>query len=132
MMRINLLPHREEKRRARRQQFYALLGLVTVLSGLIVFLVYSVIGGYISAQDARNDFLKKEITLLDKQIDQIKRLKEQSDALMERKRIIESLQRDRAEAVRLLSELAKQMPEGVYLRSLKQEGQRISLFGLAQ
>jgi hypothetical protein len=112
MMRINLLPHREEKRRARRQQFYALLGLVTVLSGLIVFLVYSVIGGYISAQDARNDFLKKEITLLDKQIDQIKRLKEQSDALMERKRIIESLQRDRAEAVRLLSELAKQMPEG--------------------
>ena len=132
MMRINLLPHREEKRRARRQQFFALLGLVTVLSGLIVFLVYSVIGGYISAQDARNDFLKKEITLLDKQIDQIKRLKEQSDALMERKRIIESLQRDRAEAVRLLSELAKQMPEGVYLRSLKQEGQRISLFGLAQ
>lgn len=132
MMRINLLPHREEKRRARRQQFYALLGLVTVLSGLIVFLVYSVIGGYISAQDARNDFLKKEITLLDKQIDQIKRLKEQSDALMERKRIIESLQRDRAEAVRLLSELVKQMPEGVYLRSLKQEGQRISLGGYAQ
>jgi hypothetical protein len=129
MIRINLLPHREEKRRARRQQFYALLGLVTLLSGLIVFLVYSVIAGYISAQDARNDFLKKEIAVLDKEIDQIKRLKEQSDALMERKRIIESLQRDRAEAVRLLSELAKQMPEGVYLRSLKQEGQRISLFG---
>jgi type IV pilus assembly protein PilN len=73
----------------------------------------------------RNDFLKKEIAVLDKEIDQIKRLKEQSDALMERKRIIESLQRDRAEAVRLLSELAKQMPEGVYLRSLKQEGQKI-------
>jgi type IV pilus assembly protein PilN len=104
-----------------------LLGLVTLLAGLIVVLVYSVIAGYISAQDARNDFLKKEIAVLDKQIDQIKRLKEQSDALMERKRIIESLQRDRAEAVRLLSELAKQMPEGVYLRSLKQEGQRISL-----
>jgi type IV pilus assembly protein PilN len=109
-----------------------LLGLVTLLSGLIVVLVYSVIAGYISAQDARNDFLKKEIAVLDKEIDQIKRLKEQSDALMERKRIIESLQRDRAEAVRLLSELAKQMPEGVYLRSLKQEGQRISLGGYAQ
>ena len=67
------------------------------------------------AQDARNEFLRKEIAVLDKQIDQIKRLKEQSHALMERKRIIESLQRDRAEAVRLLSELAKQMPEGVYL-----------------
>ncbi|HMW54222.1 MAG: PilN domain-containing protein [Candidatus Accumulibacter phosphatis] len=132
MIRINLLPHREEKRRARRQQFYALLGLVTLLAGLIGVLVYSVIAGYISAQDARNDFLKKEIAVLNKEIDQIKRLKEQSDALMERKRIIESLQRDRAEAVRLLSELAKQMPEGVYLRSLKQEGQRISLGGYAQ
>ncbi|MBK7955230.1 MAG: PilN domain-containing protein [Candidatus Accumulibacter sp.] len=132
MIRINLLPHREERRRARRQQFYALLGMVTLLSGLLVVLVYSVIAGYISAQEARNDFLKKEIAVLDKEIDQIKRLKEQSDALMERKRIIESLQRDRAEAVRLLSELAKQMPEGVYLRSLKQEGQRISLAGFAQ
>ncbi len=132
MIRINLLPHREEKRRARRQQFYVLLGLATLLSGLMVVLVYSVIAGYLSAQEARNDFLKKEIAVLDKEIDQIKRLKEQSDALMERKRIIESLQRDRAEAVRLLSELAKQMPEGVYLRSLKQEGQRISLAGFAQ
>ncbi len=132
MIRINLLPHREEKRRARRQQFYALLGMVSLLSGLIVVLVYSIIAGYLSSQDARNDFLKKEIAVLDKEIDQIKRLKEQSDALTERKRIIESLQRDRAEAVRLLSELAKQMPEGVYLRSLKQDGQKISLAGYAQ
>ncbi|HPT50345.1 MAG TPA: PilN domain-containing protein [Accumulibacter sp.] len=132
MIRINLLPHREEKRKARRQQFFALLGLVTVLASLIVFLIYSIIGGYIAAQEARNDFLKKEIAVLDKQIDQIKKLKEQSDALMERKRIIESLQRDRAEAVRLLSELAKQMPEGVYVRSLKQEGQKIFLNGFAQ
>ncbi|WP_300453929.1 PilN domain-containing protein [Accumulibacter sp.] len=132
MIRINLLPHREEKRRARRQQFYALLGLITILAGLLVFLVYSIIGGYISAQDAKNDFLQKEIAVLDKQIDQIRRLKEQSQALMERKRVIESLQRDRAEAVRLLSELVKQMPEGVYVRSLKQEGQKISLNGYAQ
>lgn len=132
MIRINLLPHREEKRRVRRQQFYALLGLVTLLSGLIVFLIYSVVAGYEAAQDDKNDFLKKEIAVLDKQIDQIKRLKEQSDALMARKQIIESLQRDRAEAVRLLSELAKQMPEGVYIRSLKQAGRSISLVGYAQ
>jgi type IV pilus assembly protein PilN len=111
MIRINLLPHREEKRRARRQQFWAFFGLVTILSGLIVFLVYLLIAREIAAQEAKNDFLKKEIAVLDKQFDQIKRLKEQSDALMERKKIIESLQRDRAEAVRLLSELAKQMPE---------------------
>jgi type IV pilus assembly protein PilN len=132
MIRINLLPHREEKRKARRQQFYALLGLVTLLGGLIVALVYSIIAGYITTQEARNDFLKTEIAVLDKEIDQIKRLKQQTDALLERKRIIESLQRDRAEAVRMLSELARQMPEGVYLRSLKQEGQRINLTGYAQ
>ena len=132
MIRINLLPHRAEKRRARRQQFYGLLGMVSVLAALIVFLGYSVISGYITSQEAKNDFLKKEIAVLDKQIDQIKRLKEQTQALLARKQIIESLQRDRAEAVRLLSELVKQMPEGVYIRTMKQDGIRISLSGYAQ
>lgn len=132
MIRINLLPHREEKRKARRQQFYALVGMISVLAGLIVFLAYTVIAGYISAQEEKNDYLKKEIVLLDKQIDEIKRLKEQTQALLARKQIIESLQRDRAEAVRLLSELVKQMPEGVYLRSIKQDGVKISLSGYAQ
>lgn len=132
MIRINLLPHREEKRRARRQQFYALLGLVSMLAGLIVFLGYTVIEGYISAQEAKNEFLRKEIAILDKDIEQIKRLKEQTQALLARKQIIESLQRDRAEAVRLLGEMVKQMPEGVYLKSLKQDGVTISLAGYAQ
>ena len=132
MIRINLLPHREEKRKARRQQFYSLLGMVSVLGALIVFFVYSVISGYISAQEAKNEFLKKEIAVLDKEIEQIKRLKEQPQALLARKQVIESLQRDRAEAVRLLSEMAKQMPEGVYIRSLKQEGAKISIGGYAQ
>lgn len=132
MIRINLLPHREEKRKARRQQFYSLLGTVSVLAGLVVFLVYSIISGYISAQQSRNDYLKKEITVLDKEIDQIKRLKEQAQALLARKQIIESLQRDRAEAVRLLAELVKQMPEGVYVRSIKQDGTRVAMSGYAQ
>ena len=132
MIRINLLPHREEKRKARRQQFYALIGMVSILAALIVFLVHSVIAGYITAQEAKNDFLKKEIAVLDKQLDQIKRLKEQTQALLVRKQIIESLQRDRAEAVRLLTEMTRQMPEGVYIRSLKQDGVKISLSGYAQ
>jgi type IV pilus assembly protein PilN len=132
MIRINLLPHREEKRKARRQQFYGLLGMVSVLAGLIVFLTYSIIGGNIAAQESKNDFLKKEIAVLDKQIEQIKRLKEQTQMLLARKQIIESLQRDRAEAVRLLAELVKQTPENVYIRSVKQEGARISLSGYAQ
>ena len=132
MIRINLLPHREEKRKAKRQQFYGLLGLVSILAVLVVFLVYTIIDGYVSAQDAKNGFLKKEIAVLDKQIDQIKRLKEQTQALLARKQIIESLQRDRAEAVHVLSEVVKQMPEGVYIRSLKQDGTKISLIGYAQ
>jgi type IV pilus assembly protein PilN len=132
MIRINLLPHRAEKRRARRQQFYVLLGMVSALAGLIVFLGYTVISGYITSQEAKNDFLRREIVVLDKQIDQIKRLKEQTQALLARKQIIESLQRDRAEAVRLLSELAKQTPDGVYIRAFKQEGVKVSLNGYAQ
>lgn len=132
MIRINLLPHREEARKARRQQFFSLLGMVTLLGALVVFLVYSVIEGYISGQAEKNDFLKKEIAVLDKQIDQIKRLKEQTQALLARKQVIEALQRDRGETVNLLSELVKLVPEGVYLKSLKQDGQRVSLSGFVQ
>ncbi len=132
MTRINLLPYREEKRKARRQQFYGLFGLVALLACLIVFAVYTVIDGYISTQEEKNAFLKKEIAVLDKQIEEIKRLKDQTQALLARKQIIESLQQDRGEAVRLLSELAKQVPEGVYLRSLKQTGTKINIVGYAQ
>ena len=132
MIRINLLPHREEKRKAKRQQFYALIGLISVLAGLIVFVGYSLISGWVASQEEKNAFLKKEIAVLDKQIDQIKELKEKTQALLARKQIIESLQRDRAEAVRLLNELAKQTPEGIYLRSVKQDGQKIALGGYAQ
>jgi len=132
MIRINLLPHREEKRKARRQQFYVLSGAVVLLAGLIVFLGYSIIEGYISEQEGRNAFLKKEIALLDKQLAEIKRLREQTQALLSRKQIIESLQDDRAEAVHLLNEMVKQVPEGIYLKSLKQTGRNIHLVGYTQ
>ena len=132
MIRINLLPHREEARKARRQQFFSLLGMVAVLGALIVFFVYTVINGYISSQEEKNDFLKKEIAVLDKQIDQIKRLKEQTQALLARKQVIEALQRDRGETVNLLSELVKQVPEGVYLKSVRQDGQKVGLTGYVQ
>lgn len=132
MIRINLLPHREEARKARRQQFFAMLGMVTALGALIVFFVYTVIAGYISSQEEKNEFLKQEIAVLDKQIAEIKRLKEQSQALLARKQVIESLQRDRGETVLLLSELVKQVPEGIYLKSIKQNGLRIQMLGYAQ
>lgn len=132
MIRINLLPHREEKRKARRQQFFAFSGLAVLLGGLIVFLVQGIISGYIGAQEEKNNFLKQEIAQLDKEIEEIKRLKEQTEALLSRKQVIESLQANRAEAVNLFNELAKQVPEGIYLRSIKQTGQKINLTGYAQ
>ncbi|MDY0038243.1 MAG: fimbrial protein, partial [Zoogloea oleivorans] len=80
MIRINLLPHREEKRKARRQQFYALSGLVAVLAGMIWFAGYSYINNQIDRQVEKNAFLKKEVAALDKQIEEIKKLKEQTEA----------------------------------------------------
>lgn len=132
MIRVNLLPHREEARKARRQQFFTLIGMVSVLAALMVFLVYTIIAGYISSQEEKNDFLKREIAVLDKQIDQIKRLKEQTRALLARKQVIEALQQDRGETVHLLGELVKQVPEGVYLKSLKQDGQKVGMVGYVQ
>ncbi len=132
MIRINLLPHREEKRKARRQQFYAFSGAAIAVGGLIVVLVNSVIGGYVSAQAEKNAFLKTEIAVLDKSIDEIKRLREQTDALLQRKRVIESLQGNRSEAVALFNELAKNVPEGVYIRKVTQQGAKVNLIGYAQ
>lgn len=132
MIRINLLPHREEKRKALRQQFFALSGLVAVLALLIVVMVHGVIAGYISQQESKNAFLKKEIAALDKEIDEIKRLKEQTNALLSRKGVIESLQGGRTETVQLFNELARQVPAGIYLKSLKQTGNRIGITGIAQ
>ena len=132
MILINLLPHREVARKARRQQFYAMVGAAVVLGALVVSLVYAVIDARISNQVDANSFLKKEIAVLDKQIAEIKRLKEQTQALLARKQIIEDLQRDRGETVYLLSELVKQVPDGVYLKSLKQEGLKVNITGYAQ
>ena len=132
MIRINLLPHREERRKSLRQQFYALSGLVAVLAGLIWFVGFSFISGQIEGQTAKNDYLKKEISALDGQIEEIKKLKEQTDSLLSRKQVIESLQANRSETVHLFNELARQLPVGVYLRSIKQEQQKVILTGYAQ
>lgn len=132
MIRINLLPHREEKRKARRQQF-VLLAALAALAGLLVWFVgHSIITGYVEGQEAKNAFLKREIAVLDKEISEIKGLREQAEALLSRKQVIESLQTNRTETVQIFNELAQQMPEGVYLKSLKQTGAKINLIGYAQ
>lgn len=132
MIRINLLPHREAKRRDRRQQFYVLLGSVAVLAGLIWFLGFSIINTEISAQTAKNDFLKGEIASLDKEIAEIKKLKEQTELLLARKRVIEALQANRTETVHLFNELVRQVPEGIYFKSIKQTGAKVLVTGYAQ
>ncbi|HQZ01379.1 MAG TPA: PilN domain-containing protein [Thauera sp.] len=132
MTRINLLPHRAEKRKQRRTQFYLLSTAMLVLGALIGFLVHSIYAGYIEQQESRNAFLKTEIGKLDQQIAEIRRLGEQIDALLARKQIIEDLQSTRAESVHLFNELAASMPEGVYLKSVKQAGGRVTLVGYAQ
>lgn len=132
MIRINLLPYRQEARKARREQFFVLAGLVAALSLLIAFLVSSIISSYIATQDDANAFLKREIAVLDKQIDQIKRLQEQTRALLARKQVIEDLQRDRGETVHLLNEMVTQVPEGVYLKALRQEDLKVTISGYAQ
>lgn len=132
MIRINLLPHREAKRRARRQQFYALLGMVAALAGVIWFLGFSLISAKISAQAEKNDFLKREVASLDKEIAEIKKLKEQTDSLLARKRVIEALQANRTETVHLFNELVRQVPEGIYFKTIKQTGPNILVTGYAQ
>jgi type IV pilus assembly protein PilN len=132
VIRINLLPWREERRKARRQQFFAFAGVIAVLAALIWFMGYGAINGYLGVQEGKNSFLRSEIAALDKEIDEIKRLKEQTDSLLSRKRVIESLQANRTETVHLFNELARQVPEGVYLKSIKQTGDKINLVGYAQ
>lgn len=132
MIRINLLPHREEARRFRRQQFYIWLAMALAAGGVVAFVGDTLISGRIEAQSASNAFLKSEIALLDKEIAAIKSLREQTQALLSRKQVIESLQAFRTETVNLFNELAKQVPEGVFLKGIKQTGNNVNLVGYAQ
>jgi type IV pilus assembly protein PilN len=130
--RINLLPHREERRKRARQHFMVLGVLTAVLGLVIVGAVHLYFAGIVDTQNARNKFLKDEINKLDKQIAEIRKLKDEITALLERKKIIETLQTDRAQTVHLLDELVRQMPEGVYLKAVTQKGLSVKLEGYAQ
>lgn len=132
MVRINLLPHREQRRQARQRQFVSLaIGLV-VLALAVVGLGHIVIVQRIENQNSRNTLLKTEIAKLDEQIKEIDKLREQTQALLARKQIVETLQANRTEAVHLLDQLVRQLPDGLYLRSVKQNGAKVTLIGYAQ
>jgi type IV pilus assembly protein PilN len=132
MIRINLLPHREARRKASRRQLVVMGVMVAVIGIALAGLVHGVIAGYLAVQNDRNEFLKRENAKLDKEIAEIKKLKDEIAALLARKQIIETLQNDRSRAVNLLETLVRRTPDGVYLKSLKQKGLRVNVTGYAQ
>ena len=132
MIRINLLPHREVRRKQQQQQFFILLAFVVVVGGAVWFVVRSYLDEQLQTQQARNKYLQDEIVKLDKQIAEIRKLKEQTAALLARKRVVETLQSNRSEVVHLLDQLVRQLPDGVYLKALKQTGTRVTITGLTE
>ena len=130
--RINLLPHRAERRKRAKRHFAIVAAGTAVVGLLVVGLVHTYYAEQIGNQQGRNQFLKSEIGKLDKEIAEINKLKDEIQALLARKQIIETLQADRAQTVHLLDELVKQMPEGVFLKSIIQKGMRVQLLGYAQ
>ena len=132
MNRINLLPHRQERRDAARKHFFIVAAMTAVLGAAVVLLVHGYNAAMVSEQVSRNEFLKKETEKLDKEIAEIKKLKDEIQALLSRKQVIETLQADRAQTVYLLDQLVQQMPEGVYLRGISQKGGQVNLIGYAQ
>jgi len=132
MIRINLLPHRELARAARRRQFNILLGMAVAAGVLVVLLGHSFIAASQSTQDARNAFLDQEIAKLDIQISEIKKIREQTQALLARKQVVETLQSNRTEVVHLFDQMIRLLPEGLYLKSFSQSGNVVTLSGYTQ
>lgn len=132
MIRINLLPHREIARAARRRQFNTMLGLAVAAGVVIVLLGHSLIAARQSSQEARNAFLQQEIAKLDVQIAEIKKIREQTQALLERKQVVETLQSNRTEVVHLFDQMIRLLPDGLYLKSFKQVGNVITISGYTQ
>ncbi|MCA1925755.1 MAG: PilN domain-containing protein [Thiobacillus sp.] len=132
MIRINLLPHRELARASRRRQFGILLGVALAAAVLAVVLGHALIAARQANQDARNAFLEQEIAKLDSQIGEIKKIKEQTRALLARKQVVEKLQSNRTEVVHLFDQMIRLLPDGLYLKSFKQTGDTITISGYTQ
>jgi type IV pilus assembly protein PilN len=129
---INLLPHREEKRKRRKAAFFLGLGLAAATGVVIAALWYMVLQQMISAQQERNNFLSAEIRKLEAEIKDVATLRAEIDALKARQQAVEDLQTDRNIPVHMLNELVKQTPEGIYYTTVKQDGQVLTLTGVAQ
>ena len=130
-IRINLLPHREARRERQKKLFYAFTGLSFVVGLAVIGLVWMIFQGIIADQQGRNDFISAENRKLDVQIKEIATLRQEIEVLRARQKAVEDLQADRNEPVYLMDEVARQTPEGIYLRTVKQEGRKVTINGWA-
>ena len=132
MIHVNLLPHRQERRALRQRQMIVFAAFTAALGVLTVVTVHTVLGGWVETQNARNNLLKTEIDKLDKQIAEIQKVKEDTQDLIARKQVVEALQSNRSEAVHVLDQLLRVVPEGTYFKAVKQTGTLVNISGLAQ
>ena len=132
MIRINLLPHREEKRKRRQQQFAVLMGVTVGLAVLVGAAIWLFLDTQVTQQQANVAYMKQEIDKLDKQIEEIRKIREETASLLAKKQVVEGLQSNRSEPVQLLDQFLRQLPEGVYLKGFKQVGAKVNIMGYAQ
>lgn len=132
MPRINLIPWREAERKQKRQEFGVGAVGALVLAGAIAFVVNLQMGSAVNHQNERNQYLKDEISKLDKQIAEILDLEQQKQRLLARMQVIDQLERSRAEVVHLFDQLVRTLPDGIYLSSVRQNDRRVQLKGVAQ
>ena len=132
MIRVNLLPHREEARKRRQQQFGVLAGISLAIALLVAGAVWIFLDQQVTQQQANVAYMKGEIDKLDKQIEEIRKIREETASLLAKKQVVEGLQSNRSEPVQLLDQLLRQLPEGVYLKAIKQAGPKVNISGYAQ
>ena len=130
-IRINLLPHREARRERQKKLFYGFTGVSFVIGLAVIGVVWMIFQGIIADQQGRNDFIAAENRKLDVQIKEIATLRQEIEVLRARQKAVEDLQADRNEPVYLMDEVARQTPEGIYLRTVKQEGRKVTINGWA-
>lgn len=132
MIRVNLLPHREEKRKRRQQQFAVVGALSAVIGILVAGAVWLFLDQQEQQQRANVAYMKGEIDKLDKQIEEIRKIREETASLLAKKQVVEGLQSNRSEPVQLLDQLLRQLPEGIYLKQIRQTGVKVNVVGYAQ
>ena len=132
MIRVNLLPHREEKRKRRQQQFMGIAVFSIILGLVVAGAVWFFLDKQVEQQAANVAYMKGEIAKLDKQIEEIRKIREETASLLAKKQVVEGLQSNRSEPVQLLDQLLRQLPEGIYLKQVKQTGVKVNVVGYAQ